>query len=531
VVKNYTPAARHGTAIIKLCAGAAFTILYQAFSPYLPPAMHPVNRYIICCLLLLCCLHLQAQNFGPFNTPILKPTDNPATKLGSAIFYKITTSKSTLFAGEAVQVQYKLYFAVLAQPSPGKTPAFTGCSVIELASQQAPITEVVNGKTYNVIIARNVQLTPLQDGPLLLPEASVNNVIQYVTADNPGQLKEFSMAATCAPVTLTVKPLPEQNKPVDFTGLVGNFTISARVDTNTVPINDNTHFTLIIKGMGNINAINLPGINWPANTEHFDANDTQHTHTDTFPVSGDKIFSIPFLGTKQGTAVIPPVSFSYFDPAGEKYVTVQSDSIRLNFTGPLPKTQQPEIVTEDITNRKYLWIVPAIALTVGFILIITGKRQQKEKKRLAEEKEKERLWQEAIKQAETVKPPPPINFNAALQSLALVEDDRAFFNMAKEVLTKAIQQKTSAATAQEGELLHLLYQYGADAVIIEDARHIYKVCNLCLYAPVVEEGQRVLVHETLAVVVDKLTRPHPASPLEKGPYENGAENKANVLFE
>lgn len=467
--------------------------------------MHPVNRYIIFCLLLLYSLHPCAQNLSPFSTPVLKPTDNPAAKLGSAIFYKIVASKNTLFAGEAVQVQYKLYFAVLAQPSPGKTPAFTGCSIVELASQQAPITEVVDGKSYNVIIVRNVQLTPLQDGPLLLPEASVNNIIQYVTSDNPGQLKEFSMAATCKPVTLTVKPLPEQNKPADFTGLVGNFTISAHVDTNTIPINDNTHFTLVIKGTGNINAINLPAVNWPANTEHFDANDTQHAHTDTFPVSGDKTFSIPFLGNKQGTVVIPPVSFSYFDPLQEKYVTAQSDSVRLNFTGPLPKTQQPEIVTEDITNRKYLWIVPAIALTVGFILIITGKRQQKEKKRIAEEKEKERLWQEAVKKAGEVKPPPPVDFNIALQNLAQVEDDRVFFGKAKQLLTTAIQQKTGAATTQEGELLHVLHQQNTGAVIIEDARHVYKVCNLCLYAPVVEEGQRVLVHETLAVVVGHLT--------------------------
>jgi len=393
---------------------------------------------------------------------------------------------------------------VLAQPTPGKTPAFTGCSIVELASQQAPITEVVDGKTYNVIIARNVQITPLQDGPLVLPEASVNNVVQYVTADNPSQVKELSMVVTCAPVTLTVKRLPEQNRPADFSGLVGNFTISARADSNTIPVNDNTHFTLVIMGTGNIGAINVPGISWPAGTEHFDANDTQHAHTDTFPVSGDKIFSIPFLGTKQGPAIIPPVSFSYFDPAAEKYVTVQSDTIHLNFTGPLPKTQLPEIITEDITNRKYLWIVPAIALTVGFILIITGKRQQKEKKRIAAEKEKERLWQEVIKKTEAVKPPPPVNFNIALQALAEVEDERVFFSNAKQLLTKALQQKTGASTIQEGELLQTLHQQNIDAIVIEDARHIYKICNLCLYAPVVEEGQRVLVHETLTVMVDRL---------------------------
>lgn len=436
-------------------------------------------------------------------TPVLKPADNPAEKLKQTIFLRLTASKTTVYTGEPVLVEYKLYLSILAQPSPGKDPAFSGCSVVEIRPPEITTIETVNGKRYHVITVRRVQLTPLQDGPLVLPQASVNNIVQYVTADNTRLLKTFSMPVVSDSLTLHVKPLPDTGRPAGFTGIVGNFTIAARLDSNKVPANDNTHLTLAIKGTGNIVAINVPAINWPANTEHFEGTDAQHITQDIFPVSGDKEFTIPFIAKKQGDMVIPPVGFSYFDPVAEKYVTVYTNSLPITITGPLPKTEQKEIVTGDITNRKYLWIVPAIALVVAFVLIISGQKQRRIKKILEDEREKAKLWEEA-KQKAAIVTKPVFNVNAALQNLAEIEDDHAFFAKAKDILTKALQQKFDTPATHETAILADMQRHNADAVMYENARHIYKICNLCLYSPVVEEGQRVLVHETLAVLIGEL---------------------------
>lgn len=468
------------------------------------PAMRLTGIYIIICALLTCTGTHAQQGFGLY-TPVLKPSDDPGKVLSNYLFLKTTVSKSSIFIGEPVLVQYKLYMGVLAEPSPGKEPAFSGCSVVQMPPQETPVIETVNGRKYNVINVRKVQLIPLQDGPLVIPEASINNVVEYVTSDNPNAIKEFSVPAASAPLTITVKPLPEKDKPTDFSGLVGNFTIAARVDSNTIPLNDNTHFTLVIRGSGNIGALTLPVINWPGDTEHFESGDTQHTSEDTFPVKGDKIFSIPFIGTKKGQIIIPAVYLNYFDPVAEKYVTIHTDSLPITVTGPLPKSQQKEIVTEDITNRKYLWIVPAIALTVGFVLIITGKKQKDERKKLDAEKEKQRLWEEVKQRAEEAQSRvPAINYTTALRALAELQPDQAFFNRSKELLTKALQQKFSTSSVHENVILAEMKAQNVGDVLYENARHIYKICNLCLYSPVVDEGQRVLVHETLAVMITDL---------------------------
>lgn len=465
-------------------------------------------HYITCCVLLLFCTVSHAQRPGVpvqedtyYSIPLLKVGDNPVDKLSSGVFIRVVASKNTVFTGEPFLVEYKLYRAVTTEPSPGKEPSFNGCSVVELSPLNEPYTEIVNGKMYHIVVLRKVQLTPLQDGPLVLSEASINNIIQYGTLDQPSLVKTFSYTATSKPLTITVKPLPDKDKPVDFSGLVGNFTITAKLDSNTVPAGDNTHLTLIIKGTGNIGEINMPAIAWPGNTDHFEASDTQHTSQDAFPQKGDKIFDIPFIGKKEGSAIIPPISLSYFDPVAQKYTTAYSDSLAIQFTGPLPKEQQKEIVKGDITNRKYLWIVPAIALTVTFVLIISGKNQRRERKR-----------QQAKKAPDDEKLPPPqpepaavkaIDFAQAVASLAETGDDHVFFNKARELLTAALQKKLNTTSTHEMQVLHSL-RYSGDTALAEKVAHLYRVCNQSLYSPIIHEEQRIDVYEGIVEVVKQL---------------------------
>ncbi len=480
-----------------------FTMYYEPFLPYLRYFMLLLNRYIIFCVLLLFGVSLQAQQPDEtyFNIPVLKPGEKPEERLKADIFLRVIASKTTVFAGEPFLVEYKLYRSINSEPSPGKEPSFNGCSVIQLSAINEPYNEVFNGKKYNTVVTRKVQLTPLQEGPLILTEASVNNIVQVSIANNPVQMENVSFTVVSQPLTINVIPLPEKDKPVDFTGLVGNFTISAKLDSNTIPAGDNTHFTLVIKGAGNIGNINLPPINWPANIEHFEALDTQHTSQDNFPTGGDKVFNIPFLGKKQGDAVIPSVSFSYFDPLTQKYVTAHSDSLRIHFSGPLPKEQQKEIVTEDITNRKYLWIVPALALTVTFILIISGKSQRREKKRQLAKK---------VEEYEKIVHPEPapvvvqaIDFKFALRALSEIENDHVFFNKATELLTAALHKKLDTGTLHQAELLGLL-KLNAEPALFENASALYQVCNQSLYSPILDSEQRLAVQQSLAELFDQL---------------------------
>ncbi len=472
--------------------------------------MHQSNRNIIFYILILFCVSLYApqaksqfpsQDDDAFFTAIkIKKGENPEDKLNNNIFVHVITNKNSVFAGEPFLVEYKFYQSLNSVPSPGTQPTFNSCSVVEFSPFNEPETEMLNGKKYHVTTIRKVQLTPLQDGPLVLNEASVDNIVQLEMPDDPAHPKDFSFTATSKPVTIDVKPLPEKDKPIDFSGAVGNFTITTKTDSVSVPFGENAHLSVVIKGTGNIAVANLPVINWPANTDHFEAVSTDHINKENFPVSGNRTFTIPFVSKKEGVIIIPPVSFSYFDPIAQKYTTTYSDSLTVHITKAIAKQAQKEIVTEDITNRKYLWIVPAIALIVAFVLIISGKTQRKERKR-------QEILRQAKKDILPVPLPaeiPKVNFTAALKILALKNNDHDFYLGTKELLTKALQQKPGITTFNEPEILHELQLKKTDAVLIDAIQRIYKICNTSLYSPIANPEQRITVQEAITEVIKQL---------------------------
>ncbi len=49
------------------------------------------------------------------------------------------------------------------------------------------------------------------------------------------------------PVEITVKPLPVENKPEDFKGAVGNFTIQASFQKNKITTDDAGNLKIVIR--------------------------------------------------------------------------------------------------------------------------------------------------------------------------------------------------------------------------------------------------------------------------------------------
>jgi len=463
-----------------------------------------LNRYIAFCTALLFSLPVFAQrqvlqlDDPYFSMPVVKQGENVLKKFNNLIFLRAVPNKSSVYSGEALLVEYKLYRAINSDPTPGRQPAFNGCGVIELNPAVDIANETIDGKLYHVILLRRVQLTPLRDGPLLLDSASVNNVVQFITAENPSLVQTVGLEAISKPITINVKPLPEKDKPLNFTGVVGNFTMGIKADSNIVPLGENSHLTITVSGTGDIASISAPDIQWPANVEHFEPSATQHLVHDDYPSGGVKTFEIPFVGSRQGITIIPPIYLTFFNPQTQKYDSVHTDSLTIHFSKAKPETLH-EIISEDITNRKYLWIVPAIALIVAFILIITGKTQRKEKTRQKQAAEPEKTPLSLV-----LPPAEKTHFNKEVVALAAIENDHAFYNSAKELLTQALRQKLDSFAFYEADILQELQEKSHSKLLVETVQRIYNMCNQNLYSPLVNVEQRATLQEALTEVIKQL---------------------------
>lgn len=377
---------------------------------------------------------------------IIKPGADAASIVRSRMFVTVSVNKKSVFVGEPVLVTYKFYTALNSKSQVSRHPQFINCSVVELPYNPDPFLDSFKGKPYAVYIIRRVALTPLQAGNLLLGPAYVDNIAELINENDPFHPKQYSITLNNLPQILPVYALPAKSKPPDFSGLTGKFSITARVTKSSVAAEENDHLIISIKGTGNIEAIGLPVIRWPENTEHFDGTDSQRIQTDSFPISGIKTFDIPFIGKQSGTFEILPIAFNFFNPATQKYSFIQSDTIKVNVT-----EKQNTTVTfnsnaaVDITNRKYLWIVAAIAIAVGFGIYVTYLKNK--------QKESAVKTNTALSENITVELPPVINYAIEIERINAISNISIFFFEARNLIFKGLEAKLNMYGSSEDSIL------------------------------------------------------------------------------
>ncbi len=473
--------------------------------------MQKEKNIFFCIMLLMCliCIKTFAQPtqlpslFGEseaqtdfMKNSILKPGENPTAKIHNLVFIKTTISKQNCFVGEPILVTYQLFTAVSCHSRVTKQVAFSGCSVIEMTADEPPQIQKDKGNIYRVQLIRKVQLIPLQAGDLTIPPATVNNEVGFSTPDNPYRFTNYAADVSSEPLVVQIAALPDK-QPDDFDGITGKFTIEAKTDSTTIGAGENNRLQVTISGSGNIEAVTEPKINWPKHTEHFDPTDSQHINRLNFPESGDKTFIFPFISTKKGKTVIPEISFTYFNTDSKTFETIRTKSIELTITASVKRANPATMITDDLSNQKYLWFVPAIAAIVIVVWLVVNKNQ---KKPLTT---KFPVVQTEIKPVE-VKEEAPVkpNYELLLTALSEAEDNRTFFTLTKTLLMSALQYNLSPKQDDETILINLLHN--KNEALAKETKEIISVCNQGLYSPVEDEAVRSRIIEQVSSLIHRL---------------------------
>ena len=93
---------------------------------------------------------------------ILLPWEDVNKRIKENMFVKVETNKKQCFIGEPLLVTYKLYTRLQSHSSVVDAPTFTGCSVVEMTTNEQKEEDVtLNGKPFRTYIIRKVQLFPL----------------------------------------------------------------------------------------------------------------------------------------------------------------------------------------------------------------------------------------------------------------------------------------------------------------------------------------------------------------------------------
>ncbi len=145
----------------------------------------------------------------------------------------------------------------------------------------------------------------------------------------PEGLVEKNVILKSPPEVITVKPLPDENKPADFRGAVGDFTLAASLEKDKFTTDDAGTLKLTITGKGNIQLVNAPVIHWPKGIDGYDAKVKDNVDRKQVPMQGSKTFSYPFTVSKPGKYNIDSIAFSYFDPDSSTYKTLYTNGLQV----------------------------------------------------------------------------------------------------------------------------------------------------------------------------------------------------------
>ncbi|TWU47226.1 hypothetical protein Poly51_50250 [Rubripirellula tenax] len=125
--------------------------------------------------------------------------------------------------------------------------------------------------------------------------------------------------------SIEVKPIPTQGRPDDYVGAVGKYSIDVEADSTEVNVGDPITLTLAIRGTGPMDLLLPPKLaTQPSLVDGFKVSDEELAG---FVDGQRKLFQTTIRPKDESVSEIPPITYSYFDPDTESFVTVTTDPI------------------------------------------------------------------------------------------------------------------------------------------------------------------------------------------------------------
>lgn len=248
-----------------------------------------------------------------------------------AFFIQVETDKTEAYVGEQVTVSFFLYTTGLIRDLDTlKYPSLKGFwkEDIEIATHLNFQQEVVDGVPYKKALLASFALFPIKEGSAVIDSYQAKCTV--IPSSDPfgalGMGRAFTFTKASQPVKVTVKPLPLEGRPADFSGAVGDFAVTARIEDNNVVANQPFPLKIRFEGRGNAKLIDIPPFQPPEGMELYD---TQKEAKFFGWGTSFKEFTLQLIPRRDGEFEIPSISASMFDPATKKYISRATEPMKL----------------------------------------------------------------------------------------------------------------------------------------------------------------------------------------------------------
>jgi hypothetical protein len=255
-------------------------------------------------------------------------------------YVRLLPTKTTAYVGEIIPVEIQLFFIDGVNVQMPELTA-DGFNIAAFPKHTQSRTQKGN-QIYQVLTFRTAA-TPVKAGELQLGPVKLSMVLRVRQKQNRrspfndpfdgffNRYQQVPVNLEAKAQTITVKPLPNANKPASFNGAVGQYTMQAKASPLEMTVGDPVTVNIQISGQGAIESLNLPKLDWPG----FKSYEPSVTTSENNPLGllGTRRFEQVVIPESDTIAEMPRIEFSFFDPVTSQY--------RVLAKGPFPLKVNP----------------------------------------------------------------------------------------------------------------------------------------------------------------------------------------------
>ena len=299
------------------------------------------------------------------------PNDRPQGSGNEMLNLVAEISKTSPYLNEPITVVYKLYFnninvtgfKELAKP---KYNDFwnQNIDIKQLAVEEGSY----QGQRCYFVVLKKTILYPQKSGRLTIEPLSLDIGVQLPTnrRDMFGQMiiTDDNKVVSAGAKTINVRPLPESNKPVDFSGAVGKFDFTVTPSKTTLKNGESLDLIVTASGTGNMKLFTLPKPVVPNALEMYDPVHDEKVTTSLAGMSGKITDKYTIIPQYKGKYAIKPMQFSYFDLNSGSYKTITSQEIMVDVLDGPVQAETNATVSKNVISKteQFKYIKPKTTL-------------------------------------------------------------------------------------------------------------------------------------------------------------------------
>ena len=266
---------------------------------------------------------------------IPKDPNDPEYLASKSIDLVAEISKTNPYLNEAISVVYKLYIAEntgIRNWNEIDKPRYNDFWSQNIDVKELKVQEgIYKGENYRYVVLKKTILYPQKTGELSLEPLTLD-----VSVEVPSNRRDIfgrramttvNRTVTAGKRNIKVKPLPQQGRPEDFSGAVGDFNFKVESSKKTLIVSEAFNLKLEVSGRGNLMLFELPAPTLPSSLEVYDPEHTENIETSLSGTKGRILDNYAVVTNEAGQYPIPPISFSFFNPKTKSYETIKSEKI------------------------------------------------------------------------------------------------------------------------------------------------------------------------------------------------------------